>query len=113
MISSPPLTIDFPSPDPTVLSSISLFRMNDLRAAEIEEGGFAWGVYRKACEPHFRFLAPGLQLASREQFLSSPLRPAWEAQEPSGKPGDRMGTQEIFPLPVLLGGPQLAESWVD
>ena len=103
-----------PEPRSDHLSSrTSLFEVADLRAAEIEEGSFAWEFYRKACKPYFRFLAPGLQLASREQLLSSPFRPAWEAQTPSGKPGDRMGTPDTFPLPILLGGPQLAKSWVD
>jgi hypothetical protein len=101
-----------PEPRPEPLSRVSLFEVDDLRAAEIEEGSFAWEFYHKACKPHFRFLAPGLQLASREQLLGSPFRPAWEVQKPSGKPGDRMGSPDVFTLPILLG-PQLAKSWVD
>lgn len=97
-----------PEPRPDPLSRSSLFEVDDLRAAEIEEGSFAWEFYTKACKPYFQFLGPGLQPASREQLLSRPFRSVWESQNP--RPG--LGSPEIFPLPILLGS-QLANSWVD
>lgn len=97
-----------PEPRPDPLSRSSLFEVDDLRAAEIEEGSFAWEFYTKACKPYFQFLGPGLQPASREQLLSRPFRSVWESQNP--RPD--LGSPEIFPLPILLGS-QLAKSWVD
>ena len=61
-----------PEPRPDPLSSMSLFEIDDLRAAHIEEGSFAWQFYLKARKPHFQYLAPGLQLPSRDQLLSLP-----------------------------------------
>jgi hypothetical protein len=101
-----------PEPRPEPLSSTSLFEVDDLRAAQVEEGSFAWEFYRKACKPYFQFLGPGLQLASRDRLLSSPFRRAWESQEPMQRIVRGPGRPEIFPLPILLGS-QLAKSWVD
>jgi hypothetical protein len=102
-----------PEPRSDPLSRTSLFEVDDLRAAKIEEGSFAWEFYRKACKPHFRYLAPSLQLASREQLLSLPFKPAWESQLPKRLAMHGTGTPpDVFPLPILLGS-QLAKSWVD
>lgn len=102
-----------PQPRPEPLSRTSLFEVDDLHAAEIDEGSFAWEFYRKACKPHFRYLAPGLQLPSREQLLSLPFEPAWEGQKPTRiKMRGYGGDLDIFPLPILLST-QLAKSWVD
>jgi hypothetical protein len=98
-----------PEPLAEALSNASLFEVDDLRAADIEDGSFAWEFYSKARKPKFQFLAPGLQLASREQLLANPFRQAWESQKPyQGLPW----SPDVFPLPILLGV-QLAESWVD
>jgi hypothetical protein len=102
-----------PEPQSDPLSRASLFEADDLRAAGIEEGSFAWEFYRKARKPYFRHLAPGLQLASREQLLSLPFKPAWESQLPKRVAMHGSGTPpDVFPLPILLGS-QLAKSWVD
>lgn len=98
-----------PEPHAEPLSSASLFEVDDLHAADVEEGCFAWKFYSKARRPSFQFLAPGLQLPSREQLLANPFRQAWESQAPRrGLPWE----PNMFPLPVLLGT-QLAKSWVD
>lgn len=69
-----------PKPHAEPLSGASMFEVHDLRAADIEEGSFAWEFYSKACRLKFQFLAPGLQLASGEQLLASFFRQAWESQ---------------------------------
>jgi len=98
-----------PEPHAEPLMGSSLFELDNLRAAGIEEGSFAWEFYSKACRPKFQFLAPGLQLASVEQLLANPFKQAWESQKPyEGLPW----SPDVFPLPILLGV-QLAESWVD
>lgn len=98
-----------PEPHAEPLSSMSLFGVDDLRAADVEEGCFAWEFYSKACRPNFQFLAPGLQLPSRGQLLANPFRQAWESQTPhQGLPWH----PDMFPLPILLGT-QLEKSWVD
>jgi hypothetical protein len=102
-----------PEPRSDPLSRTSLFEVDDLRAAQIEEGSFAWEFYRKARKPHFQHLAPGLQLASREQLLSLSFKPAWESQLQKRLAMYGTGTPpDVFPLPILLGS-QLAKSWVD
>jgi hypothetical protein len=98
-----------PKPHAEPLSGASLFEVDDLRMAAIEEGSFAWEFYTKACKPEFQFLAPGLQLASREWILTNPFRQAWESQNPHR---GSSWSPEVFPLPILLGA-QLAKSWVD
>jgi hypothetical protein len=98
-----------PEPHAEPLSGASLFEVDCLRAAAIEEGGFAWEFYTKACKPKFQFLAPGLQLASREQILTNPFRQAWERQNPHR---GSSWSPEVFPLSILLGA-QRARSWVD
>lgn len=97
-----------PEPRTESLSSASLFEVDDLRTAGIEEGSFAWEFYSNARRPYFRFLGPGLQPATRAQLLSNPFKSAFEMQNP------RQGLErpEIFPLPILLGS-QPAKSWVD
>ena len=102
-----------PEPRPDPLSSMSLFEIDDLRAAHIEEGSFAWQFYRKARKPHFQYLAPGLQLPSRDQLLSLPFKPSWESQLPKRVAMHGSGLlPDVFPLPILLGSLP-AKSWVD
>lgn len=98
-----------PEPHAEPLSGPCMFDVEDLRGTNIEDGSFAGEFYRKACRPFFQFLAPGLELASREQLLDDVFRRACENQNP--RRGGR-GSPDIFPLPILLGS-QLAKSWVD
>jgi hypothetical protein len=97
-----------PEPYSEPLTHTSLFEVEDLRAAAVEEGSFAWEFYSKACRPHFQFLGPGLQIVSREQLLAAPFKRAWEEQKPQGG----LHSPELFPLPILLGS-QLAKCWAD
>jgi hypothetical protein len=98
-----------PDPHDEPLSGASMFEVDDLRVAAIEEGSFAWEFYSKARKPKFQFLAPGLQLASREQILTNPFRQAWESQNSHQR---SPWSPEVFPLPILLGV-QRDKSWVD
>lgn len=98
-----------PEPHVEALSGTSIFEVDDLHAANIEKGCFVWEFYSKACRPNFQFLAPDLQLASREQLLANPFRQTWESQNPHQSLPRH---PDMFPLPILLGT-QLAKSWVD
>ena len=97
-----------PEPHAEPLSGASLFEIDDLRAAGIEKGCFAWEFYSKACRPSFQFLAPELQLPSRGQLLANTFGQAWDSQNPHR---GSLGRPDVFPLPILLGA-QLAKSWV-
>jgi len=98
------LPAPFPRPFPS-----GLFRPDDLIAAGIRQGTFAWEFYTKACKPPFRFLGPGsLQVPSRDQLLNSPFEAGWKVNTKH----PTMNDKPILPLPVLLGE-ERTKSWVD